>query len=281
MSKFDLLVVQFISGDYSSFADVINGYDIDECRVLNLKPIVTADERTSDEVDAWLAEINVPPVIAARLKTLYKRKFENERKSAPKAEPSGRSKLKLVKEFEESPHQGGDYIDMYGDTQYYPTNDAYLSDYPVESPTYPSRTPKETHPIISTNIPLYRATDQSAGHDITSIEDGVVPAKGSKSFRTGVKTTIEHGYYGQLFPRSGLAFKHGVLPASGVIDSDYTDEINIMLYNHSDTDLVVKAGDRIAQLVFFKYYTANNCRVISANGNHAGFGSSGMSTPNV
>lgn len=53
----------------------------------------------------------------------------------------------------------------------------------------------------------------------------------------------------QVRPRSGLAFKHGVVAFFGTIDYDYRGEIQVLLFNHSDTAFIVKRGDRIAQAV--------------------------------
>ena len=54
-----------------------------------------------------------------------------------------------------------------------------------------------------------------------------------------------------LFPRSGLATKHGVtlINSIGLVDSDYRGEIAVPLVNHGQFPVTIKHGDRIAQLV--------------------------------
>lgn len=54
---------------------------------------------------------------------------------------------------------------------------------------------------------------------------------------------------GRIAPRSGLAAKHFIDTGAGVIDADYRGEVKVLLFNHSDVDFPVKAGDRVAQLV--------------------------------
>jgi dUTP pyrophosphatase len=56
-----------------------------------------------------------------------------------------------------------------------------------------------------------------------------------------------------------LAIKSGVsvLNTPGTIDSDYRGEIKVILINFSDTDFVVKNGDRIAQMVIAKHERAD------------------------
>ncbi|PWK70532.1 dUTP diphosphatase [Aminobacter sp. AP02] len=68
---------------------------------------------------------------------------------------------------------------------------------------------------------------------------------------TGLVFEIPEGFEGQLRPRSGLAFKHGItcLNTPGTIDSDYRGEVKVLLINHGDEDFYVERGMRIAQMV--------------------------------
>ncbi len=93
-----------------------------------------------------------------------------------------------------------------------------------------------------------RAHDGDAGLDLYAREDAIVPAKGSAVFDTGVHVEIPYGAAGFLKSKSGLNVKYG-LTSEGVIDYGYTGSICVKLYNNSDKDYMVKAGDRISQLV--------------------------------
>ena len=55
----------------------------------------------------------------------------------------------------------------------------------------------------------------------------------------------------QIRSRSGLAHKEGiiVLNAAGTVDSNYTGEIYVNIYNTTDSNYIINAGDRIAQAV--------------------------------
>ncbi|XP_028071425.1 uncharacterized protein LOC114273804 [Camellia sinensis] len=53
-------------------------------------------------------------------------------------------------------------------------------------------------------------------------------------------------------PRSGLALLHGIDVGAGVIDPDYRGEIKVLLFNHNQEEFEVRAGDRIAQIIFEK-----------------------------
>lgn len=56
-------------------------------------------------------------------------------------------------------------------------------------------------------------------------------------------------------PRSGLTLKNGLDVGAGVIDEDYRGNVGVILFNHSDTEFTVKAGDRIAQLILERIVT--------------------------
>src|SRR5690606_28710043 len=68
---------------------------------------------------------------------------------------------------------------------------------------------------------------------------------------TGLIVEIPQGMEGQVRPRSGLAFKHGItcFNTPGTIDSDYRVEVKVLLVNLGDEDFSVTRGMRIAQLV--------------------------------
>lgn len=61
-----------------------------------------------------------------------------------------------------------------------------------------------------------------------------------------------------LFPRSGLAAKHGVtlINSIGLIDSDYRGEMAVPLVNHGQSPVTIQHGDRIAQLVILNIVRA-------------------------
>jgi dUTP pyrophosphatase len=68
---------------------------------------------------------------------------------------------------------------------------------------------------------------------------------------TGLEMAIPSGYEGQVRPRSGLAFKHGltVANAPGTIDCDYRGEVKVLLINLGAEPVTLARGERIAQLV--------------------------------
>jgi dUTP pyrophosphatase len=101
----------------------------------------------------------------------------------------------------------------------------------------------------------------AAGMDLSSAspEPIEIPPGGRGAVPTGLALEIPPGFEGQVRGRSGLARKFGIgLPnAPGTIDSDYRGEVVVLLINWGSEPFVVKAGDRVAQLVIAPVVTAD------------------------
>lgn len=120
--------------------------------------------------------------------------------------------------------------------------------------------------------------ESDTGYDVYSVEEKVIPARGSAVVNVGLKfADIPEGYWIKVESRSGLGFKHGISAHPGIIDNGYRGDAGIKLYNNSDTDYTIQKHDRIAQFVI--YYTLHmpvewGTAVESSRG-EKGFGSSG------
>ena len=127
-----------------------------------------------------------------------------------------------------------------------------------------------------------RATPGSAGLDLHSAVDAVVPPGAWATVPTGLVIAPPDGCYARVAPRSGLAARHGICVGAGVVDADYRGEVGVVLFNHGPAPFAVAAGDRIAQLVLEKVVMADPVVVeggAAALGNtgrgEGGFGSTG------
>jgi dUTP diphosphatase len=96
-------------------------------------------------------------------------------------------------------------------------------------------------------------SEDAAGMDVyASIDAEVTILPGARALiGSGCAIELPRGYEAQVRPRSGLALKHGVtvLNSPGTVDADYRGEIKVLLINHGEEPFVVRAGERIAQLV--------------------------------
>lgn len=101
----------------------------------------------------------------------------------------------------------------------------------------------------SDRVQLTKNNYNDAGFDIYSNEDTVIEARSSKLISTDLAVAVPNHIVAFLKSRSGLSVKHQLEVGAGVIDSTYRGEIKVHLYNHSDVEYFVFAGDKIAQLV--------------------------------
>ena len=99
---------------------------------------------------------------------------------------------------------------------------------------------------------LSRGSRFSAGHDLYTLEDVLIPARGQKLIRTGIAIGIPQGTYARIAPRSGLAYKESIGIGGGVIDGDYTGEVKVIMMNYGKKSYQVQEGDRIAQMIIEK-----------------------------
>lgn len=99
--------------------------------------------------------------------------------------------------------------------------------------------------------PPVRATEGSAGYDLTVDEPVVLPVGGTRLATTGVSVAVPHGSVGLVVIRSSFGAKLGISLANqvGVIDSDYTGEIMLALRNDGDKPMSLQRGTRAAQLL--------------------------------
>lgn len=125
-------------------------------------------------------------------------------------------------------------------------------------------------------VPVY-STRGAAGADLTASE-AVTLAPGERAaVATGLHLEIPPGHVGLVWPRSGLAVKHGIDTLAGVIDSDYRGEVRVVLVNHGREPFAIAKGDRVAQLLVQRVETATFVRAAiddTARG-QGGFGSTG------
>lgn len=126
-----------------------------------------------------------------------------------------------------------------------------------------------------------RATPHAAGYDVRSAEADFRLEPGEiRAVSTGLVMELPPGLECQVRPRSGLAARHGItLPNSpGTIDPDYRGELKVLLQNGGPEAVVLRRGDRIAQLVFARFEAPHveEVRELSrTERGEGGFGSTG------
>ena len=127
-------------------------------------------------------------------------------------------------------------------------------------------------------------SEHAAGADLcAAIREQLTLLPGARALvPTGFSIALPSGYEAQIRPRSGLAIRSGVtcLNAPGTIDADYRGELAVVLANFGTQPVVIRRGDRIAQIVVAPVSRARFDLVEelppTARGD-GGFGSTGVS----
>lgn len=127
-----------------------------------------------------------------------------------------------------------------------------------------------------------RGSEQAAGYDLyADIKEPIqiVPHTVEK-IPTGIATEIPHGFFGAVFPRSGIATKRclNLVNAVPVIDEDYRGEWILPITNTGLVAQTIQPGERIAQLILLPYQVLEFEEVTeldSTDRGEGGFGSTG------
>ena len=132
------------------------------------------------------------------------------------------------------------------------------------------------------DLPAYQSAG-AAGLDLRAAIDApiVLLPLDRRAVPTGLALAIPHGWEGQVRPRSGLAFRHGltVANAPGTIDADYRGEVKVLLVNLGREPVEITRGMRVAQLVVAQAPQATLVEVSQLDETDrgaGGFGSTGV-----
>ena len=99
-----------------------------------------------------------------------------------------------------------------------------------------------------------RKTERAAGYDLKTLQAFDIQPFDRLTVNTGVRAMIPHGFYGQICDKSTFSSRTGLFVAAGVIDSDYTGELKILLFNPSPIVKSVPRDAVIAQLVIIPIF---------------------------
>lgn len=130
--------------------------------------------------------------------------------------------------------------------------------------------------VAGAEPPRYHSAG-AAGADLRAAEDVVLAPGERAAVGTGLHLQIPPGHVGLVWPRSGLAVRHGIDTLAGVIDSDYRGEVRVVLVNHGREPFAVERGSRVAQLLVQRVERAcfEPGSLEGSERSTAGFGSTG------
>ena len=123
----------------------------------------------------------------------------------------------------------------------------------------------------------------AAGYDLFCYTDKdiVIESLGKARIPTGISVELPHNTYGRVAPRSGLTWNKFLDVGAGVVDEDYRGEILVILFNFSKENVIIKNGDKIAQLIVERIMPTEpvvyepDQELSETNRGESGFGSTG------
>ena len=106
----------------------------------------------------------------------------------------------------------------------------------------------------------------AAGLDLSTSKEALVKPMEATLLPTGIAVEIPEGYVGILALRSSTPKKKGLFSPHGVgiIDSDYRGEMFVQVAAMKE-DVVIKAGERIAQLVITPARSVDGVNISAVN----------------
>ena len=108
---------------------------------------------------------------------------------------------------------------------------------------------KKLHP--DAKVPKF-ALEGDAGMDLYSTENIILKPGERVSCPTGIAMSIEKGFAGLVWDKSGISHKNGIKTLGGVIDSNYRGEWMIGLVNLGQEEYKIEKGQKIAQVLIQK-----------------------------
>lgn len=82
-------------------------------------------------------------------------------------------------------------------------------------------------------------------------ESKVIPSRRALFIPSGLRIEMQKGWALRFENKSGVALR-GLLVGATIVDQDYQGEIHLHVWNVSQDDIVIKAGQKILQGIFFQ-----------------------------
>lgn len=134
--------------------------------------------------------------------------------------------------------------------------------------------------LLSKNAKIpTRGTEGSSGLDVYSPIDFTIEPRSDYLLPLDICFDIPFGWDLSVYNKSGISTKKHLSKGAELIDSDYTGNCHIHLFNHSDNYVDFRKGDKVAQLVMREVWMGNIVEVDNLDKNTLrgakGFGSTG------
>lgn len=146
----------------------------------------------------------------------------------------------------------------------------------VNCPCYQFYEDRDGRRVVHGIKPVYM-TKGAACADVATPFDIKVPAHSAVKADLWIGFEIPKGWKVLMYPRSSLLIKKGLIQPVSIIDSDYSGQhVHVPLYNPTDSDIIIEAGERVAQVECQPYYDCGDWKHEEAERGAGGFGSTGV-----
>ena len=131
-------------------------------------------------------------------------------------------------------------------------------------------------------VPAVAHPGEDLGYDLFALEDTILSSRATVRVRTGIAVEVREPTTGAplgllVRDRSSMAAR-GIATTGGVIDAGYRGEILVLMTNLGETEVELKAGEKIAQMIPVPVLTGQVLEVETLEDSaraEKGFGSSG------
>lgn len=118
-------------------------------------------------------------------------------------------------------------------------------------------------------------TTKAACADVFLPETVTIKSHTAMKIPLDVAFDIPDGMKIVMYPRSSLLIKRGLMQPVSIIDPDYHGNVHVPVYNLNDTDVVLEAGERLAQIELVRCGECVDWDKIKTERDQEGFGGTG------
>lgn len=116
------------------------------------------------------------------------------------------------------------------------------------------------------------------GHDIYVECDTRIPPQTFVDVPSGIAVAFPEGIGGRIVGRSSTLRSRGIFVSEGIVDQGWTGELFVGAFNLTTKEVVLSAGERIAQLILLEVIEAewvHTANLPKRDRGDSGFGSTG------
>ena len=88
----------------------------------------------------------------------------------------------------------------------------------------------------------FQATEGSAGYDLLADQCKALFPKSVTAISAELRLAIPKGYFGRIYPRSGLLRQLFIRYDNGIINQDFPGEVIVLMTNHRSVYHTIKIG---------------------------------------